>query len=193
MVQSAGLRIGDRLLRDNLSQAIRRIYATNLFTQIAADTTMVGDGVRILFRVTVAPRLKAVHFLGNHKIPTKDLVAKVGAKEGEVLSEKKAFEWTQKVSDLYKEKGFVLAKITPQKTPPDQSGRVELNFFIEEGERIRIRKVTFAGNQAVPSKALAHRMSNKSFLWPFRSGGFKDEEFKKDLERVTDYYKESAI
>jgi outer membrane protein insertion porin family len=190
VIQSSGLHTGDALTRDNLQQAIRRIFATGLFTAISADTTLIGDGVKLVFVVTEAPRLKAVHFLGNHKVATRDLNAKLAAKEGEVLSERRLFEWTQKVSDLYKEKGFVLAKVAAQKMPPDPQGRIEVNYTIDEGDRIRIRKVTFSGNQAIGSAALARKMVNKSYVFPWRSGNFKDDEFKKDMDRLADFYKE---
>lgn len=190
VIQSSGLRAGDALTRDNLQQAIRRIFATGLFTTVNADTTKIGDGVRLLFTVTEAPRLKAVHFLGNHKVATRDLNSKLAAKEGEVLTEKRVFEWTQKVSDLYKEKGFVLAQVTAQKMPPDTLGRVDLNYLIDEGDQVRIRKVKFSGNQAITSSALAHKMANKAYIFPWRNGKFKDDEFNKDLERITDLYKE---
>ena len=67
-----------------------------------------------------------------------------------------------------------------------------MNYNIEEGDRIRIRKVTFSGNQAIGSPALARKMVNKAYVFPWRSGKFKDEEFNKDLERISDFYKEKG-
>ena len=192
VIQSSGLKVGDGLSADNLAQAIRRIFATGLFTRVSADTSMIADGVQLVFLVTESPRLKSVHFLGNHKVSTKDLNTKLGAKEGEVLTDKTLFDWTRKVSDLYKEKGFVLATVTPQQMPPDPQGRVELTYQIDEGDQVKVRKVTFVGNQALSSSALGRKIVNKPYVFPWRSGKFKDEEFNKDLERISDFYRKRA-
>jgi outer membrane protein assembly factor BamA len=50
VVRAAGLAVGDRLTRDNLQEAIRRIYATGLFARVESDTTLIADGVKVLFR-----------------------------------------------------------------------------------------------------------------------------------------------
>ena len=192
VIQSSGLKVGDALTSDNLQQAIRRIFATGLFSTVSADTSMIADGVALQFLVTESPRLKSVHFLGNHKVSTKDLNTKLAAKEGEILTDKTLFDWTRKISDLYKEKGFVLAKVTPQKMPPDPQGRVELDYSIDEGDQVRVRKVTFVGNQALSGSALGRKVVNKPYVFPWRSGKFKDEEFNKDLERITEFYKEKG-
>ncbi|MEO0107632.1 MAG: POTRA domain-containing protein [candidate division WOR-3 bacterium] len=192
VLQAAGLSPGDFLTREGLQEAIRHIYATGQFARVEVDTTILADGVRIHFRAQEFARLRpgGLFFVGNHKVGTRELVGKIGAKDRELLTEKKVFEWTQKISELYKNKGFILAKVTAQTLPADTSGEAELRFTIEEGDKHKIRKVTIKGTNSVPEGAVLKRMVNKSYSWPFRSGQFKDEEFKKDLERIVDFYKE---
>jgi outer membrane protein insertion porin family len=195
VVRASGLNPGDPLTASDLQSAIRRIYATGLFSRITADTYRIADGVRVVLRVTEFARLKAkgVHFIGNHKITTKDLNKRLAAKDKELLTEARIFEWTQQVSDLYKDKGFILSKVQSQQTPPDARGEAEMNFFIEEGENIRIRSIRINGAKAVPEGKVLAKMANKKACWPLRRGLYKDDEFKKDLDRIIDFYKEKGL
>jgi outer membrane protein insertion porin family len=194
VIMASGLERGDQLTRDNLAAAIRKIHATGLFSYVEADTFMLADGVRVLFRTRDLSRLKAsgLHFIGNHKVSSRDLSGKLAAKEKDLLTEQQIFDWTQKIIALYKERGFVLVKVEPQPTPPDPKGRAEVNFFIEEGDQIRIKKIEIKGAKAIAEKTLLGKMVNRAYAWPFRGGKFNDQEFKKDLERITDLYKEKG-
>jgi outer membrane protein insertion porin family len=189
VISQSGLKVGDELTANDIPNAIRRIYNLGLFAQVEVDTMLIGDGVKLKFRLTEFPRLKNIEFSGNRKVRTKELKDQVNAKEGEVLSDKKVFDWQQKIKDHYKTKGYILAKINYVQSPPDSNHQSNLVFQIEEGDRVRIRKIEIEGNQAFSDKAVKRRFTNreKSFL---RKGDFKEDEFKKDLDKIVDFYKE---
>ena len=106
IVRTAGLSRGQALtanaLRTNLEDAIRRVYGLGLFSQVAAETSRVADGVRVVFVATEFPRLKAVDYEGFRRVRKKDIETKVKAKEGEILTDKKVFDWQQEILKLYK-------------------------------------------------------------------------------------------
>jgi outer membrane protein insertion porin family len=194
VVRSSGLAVGDELTRDNLAAAVRRVFATGLFAEVAADTELVADGVRIRFRVREHPRLRprGVNFVGNHKVRTRELSSNIAATDRILLTDRQIFDWSRKVTDLYRDRGYFLVKLTNQRSPPDTAGLAELTFFIEEGDRVRLREIRLNGAKSVSVRSLRRRLKNKTYLWPFRKGLFNDEEFKKDLERITDLYKEKG-
>jgi len=191
VINQSGLKLGDELTQSDIPNAIRRIYGLGLFSSVAVDTTLIGDGVKLKFIVTEYPRLKKIEFSGNRKIRNKELKDQLNAKEGEILSEKKIFDWQVKIQDHYKEKGYILAKISPNLSPPDSNHQVNLVFQIEEGARIRIRQIEIEGNQAFPDHRIKRCMTNRQRNW-LRKGDFKEEEFKKDLDKIVDFYKENG-
>ncbi|MEO0093838.1 MAG: outer membrane protein assembly factor BamA, partial [candidate division WOR-3 bacterium] len=192
VITQSGLRIGEELTPSDIPNAIRRIYNLGLFSQVAVDTWLIGDGIKLKFIVTEYPRLKKIDFSGNRKVRNKELKELVNAKEGEILTEKKIFDWQLKIKDRYKEKGYILAKINCSESPPDSNHRVNLVFQIEEGDRVRIKKITIEGNEAFPDRTIKRRMTNREKSW-LRKGDFKEDEFKKDLDKIVDFYKERGF
>ncbi len=175
-------------LRTAIDDAIRRLYGLGLFEQIAADTQRLADGVIITFSAREFPRLRKVDFEGFRRVRRKDIEAKVKYKDGEILTDRKVFDWQREVRQLYKEKGFLLVTVVPETSPPDSTGRVVLTYKIDEGDPVRIRSIEIYGNDNFPDRQITRRLKNKprSLL---RKGRLQEEEFIKDLDRITDFYK----
>ncbi|MEO0091855.1 MAG: outer membrane protein assembly factor BamA [candidate division WOR-3 bacterium] len=192
VVKTSGLKIGDRFDKQELATAIQRIYQLKLFETIEVETTRIADGVIIQFVVQEYPIIKDYKFFGNNKIKTKDLKEKTNIKIGEVLTNQKLFEWQTKIRDLYKEKGFILTNVNVEKSLPDSNNRVVINFQIDEGTRVRIKYIEIEGNYAISDKAIKRKLINKEKKW-YRKGIFREEEFKNDLERIVNFYKEKGF
>src|SRR5437588_848863 len=63
------------------------------------------------------------------------------------------------VKDMLKEKGFQFATVTPEiQEMPGSPKLVRLTFHMDEGPKVKIRKVNFLGNKAVSSGALKRQM-----------------------------------
>jgi len=77
----------------------------------------------VTFVVTEFPKLKSIDYEGYRRVRKKDFEAKVKAKEGEILTDKKIFDWQQEILKLYKEKGFLLVKVDHQTAKPTHSTR----------------------------------------------------------------------
>ncbi len=178
--------------RTAVAEAIRKIYDLGLFSQVRAETTRVADGVYLKFVVDEYPLLKNVAFEGYRRVKKKDLEGKVKYRAGEVLTDKKIFDWQQEILNLYKQKGFLLVKVTPDKSPPDSSGQVVLTFKIDEGDPVRIRKIKIYGNENFTDRQIKRKLTNKEKAW-YRKGHLKEDEFIKDLDRIVDFYKERGF
>ena len=158
VVRTAGLSHGELFtpaaLRTGLEDAVRRVYGLGLFSQVNAETSRVADGVRVTFVVEEFPKLKSVAYEGFRRVRKKDLESKVKAKEGEILTDKKVFDWQQEILKLYKEKGFLLVKVEHEMTKPDSLGQVTLTYKIDEGDPVRIRSIEITGNESKVGKFL---------------------------------------
>lgn len=54
-----------------LSDDIKRLYATGLFSDVSADIVDLDAGVKVVFKVQEKPVLKEIKFSGNRRIKTK--------------------------------------------------------------------------------------------------------------------------
>jgi len=189
IISKSMLQVGDELTQTRLDNAIKGIYKTGLFSnvRIIAEDTEVGKLITI--EVEENPFLEKLVFIGNEHIKEKDLKEAMSFQEGEIASPLKIFEWTKKIKEKYKEKGFLLAKVSSETTEKD--GEVILTFNIVEGKKVRIKNIYFTGNTVFPDKKLGGQMKNKSKRW-WRSGNFNEEEFNNDIGRITDFYKKEG-
>jgi len=192
IISTSGLKQGDQFSKYQLAQAIQRIYQLKLFEQITVDTTRLADGVQVKFKVKEFPVLADIKFFGNRKVKTKDIVSKTNAKVNEVVTNQKLFDWQTKIQELYKEKGFILANVLVQKSEPDSQNKVNIVLQIDEGERVRIRKINIEGNLVLSDKQIKKRMANKEKSL-FRKGLFKEDVFKDDLDKIVELYKENGF
>jgi len=196
IVRTAGLSRGQALtanaLRTNLEDAIRRVYGLGLFSQVEAETSRVADGVRVTFVATEFPKLKSVDYEGFRRVRRKDLDAKVKAKEGEILTDKKVFDWEQEILKLYKEKGFLLVRVANETAQPDALNQVTLTYKIDEGDPVRIRNIEIEGNDYFTDEQLEIKLTNRQKRW-YRKANLKEDEFVKDLDRIVDFYKQRGF
>jgi len=179
-------------LRSALADAIRKIYDLGQFSQVAAETTMLADGVKITFIVQEYSQLKTIEFEGYRRVRKKDLQAKVKFKQGEILSAKKIFDWQQEILNLYKQKGFLLVKVNPVMSRTDSLGLTVLTFQIEEGDPVRIRNIEIYGNEHFTDPQIEIKLTNRQKTW-YRKGQLKEEEFIKDLDRIVNFYKQRGF
>jgi outer membrane protein insertion porin family len=196
IVRTAGLSRGQTLtpnaLRTNLEDAIRRVYGLGLFSQVQAETSRIADGVRVTFVATEFPKLKSVDYEGYRRVRKKDLDAKVKAKEGEILTDKKVFDWQQEILKLYKERGFLLVKVDRETTKPDALNQVTLTYKIDEGDPVRIRNIEILGNDHFTDEQIEIKLTNRQKRW-YRKANLKEDEFVKDLDRIVDFYKQRGF
>lgn len=189
LIKTTGLKQGGQFSKLELAQAIRRIYQLKLYETVEVETTRIADGVKIKFIVTEFSVLNDVKFFGNRKIKTKEFLDKANIKLGEIVSNQKLFDWQTKIADLYKEKGYILAQINIQKTEPDSNNKIGIIVQIDEGEKVKIKKIEIEGNTAISAKTIKHKLANKEKTW-YRKGLFKEDKFKDDLEKIVALYKE---
>jgi outer membrane protein insertion porin family len=196
IIRTAGLNRGQTLtpnaLRTNLEDAIRRVYGLGLFSQVTAETSRIADGVRVAIVVIEFPKLKSLDYEGFRHVRKKDLDAKVKAKEGEILTDKKVFDWEQEILKLYKDKGFLLVKVDHETSRPDSLNQVTLTYKIDEGDPVRIRNIEIVGNDHFTDEQIEIKLTNRQKEW-YRKGNLKEDEFVKDLDRIVDFYKQRGF
>jgi len=196
VIRTVGIASGELVtpngLRNELADAVRRLHSLGLFSQVAVETTRVADGVNILFKVREYPKLKKVVFHGYRRVRLKDLEARVKTKPGEILTDKKVFDWKHEIMKLYKEKGFLLVKIKPELAEPDSLNRAIVTYEIDEGDPVRIRNIEIVGNEHFTDPQIEKKLVNRQKAW-YRKARLKEDEFIKDLDRITEFYKERGF
>jgi outer membrane protein insertion porin family len=132
-----------------LDAALKSLYATGLFD----DVKIARDGARILVSVVENPTIARLAFEGNSKIKDSDLKKAVQSKAGGPLNRALVHDDVIHIIEIYRLHGYFGVTVEP-KTIAGKDGRTSLVFEIKEGDKLAVRRVSFAGNAAYPSNKL---------------------------------------
>lgn len=187
---SINLKVGDTLDPDQLGKSIKTLYKMGVFSDIQAHTEAYRNGVNLIFKVVENPVLSGIEYSGMKGIRKDRLDELVKVRVGTFWSEYQKHNLQQSLMKEYRAKGFANAKITVEETPAEKN-KIRIKVVVDEGKRVAIRKVTFAGNANFEDKALLKRMKTKpaSLL---RSGRFEQEKFDADLVALAAFYRKNG-
>jgi outer membrane protein insertion porin family len=132
-----------------IDAALKSLYATGLF----ADVKIERQGERILVSVVENLTIERLAFEGNRKIKDEDLKKAVQSRSGGPLSRAQVHDDVIHIIELYRQHGYFGIQVDP-KTIAGKDGRASLVFEIREGDKLAVRRVAFAGNNAYPANKL---------------------------------------
>jgi outer membrane protein insertion porin family len=183
--------VGEVYSASAVEEDVRNLYATGFFTNLAIKDEPMGDGVEVHVIVQPKPLVKQIVINGTKKLKEKAVRKEVKSKIGEPLSEQQVSDDADKIKDYYLGKGYDQVQVSYKIDTNEEFGRSVVTFNISEGERAFVTQVTFIGNDHLTTKELRHVMKTRrrtiiSFL--DKSGLFKEDQFRTDLENLRDYY-----
>ncbi|SDU10192.1 Beta-barrel assembly machine subunit BamA [Verrucomicrobium sp. GAS474] len=175
-----------------VEEDVKNLYATGLFVNLRITDEPMGDGVKVVIVVQPKPLIKDVVFIGNSKVKQSRLRKEAKTKVGEPLSEHQVAEDQQKIREYYLSKGFNNIQVTYKIDVNEEANRAVVTFTVNEGDKSFIREVDFKGNTAFTEKELRKifkKTKKKNWLsFINKSGLYKDDEFKEDLDKLKEFY-----
>lgn len=175
------------LLRKDLS----RIYEMKYFEEVEAFHKISEGKNVLLFKLKEKPIISKITFSGNDEINDDDLKEQIKTKEFNILDISTLKNDVLLLQKHYEEKGYFLALATYQ-VSDNKNGSVNVNFKIKEWDKVRVKKITFLGNKAIPDEELKNFMQTREesyFSFLSGSGNFKEVNFQTDVERLKYFYK----
>ncbi|HEU4725530.1 MAG TPA: outer membrane protein assembly factor BamA, partial [Candidatus Eisenbacteria bacterium] len=185
IVRTFGLKPGDAYERDALSDAVRRLYATGLFTDVDIQDEAAPGGVALTIRVRERPRIQGVVFVGNRKLDETALKAKITVADGQLLDASVLELDARKIAEAYAEDGYARARVTAR-TDSTGPGVVGVKFEIVEGGKQKVRGIEIHGHTTLPAKDLVGAMKSETpgFL---KSGTYKPAKLEEDMTALRLY------
>ena len=194
-------------IADSLRRDFNRLWATNFLDDLSIEVvdSTYPNGVPakdVIIHMYERQRVKIVDYQGSKRVSTSDIEEKL-AELGIIIridtfiDPQTIRRVTGVVRDLYAEKGYQFAEVTPEiKEVAGGPKLVHLTFNVNEGPKVKIREVDFVGNTAFSDGKLTSKMKeNKPQSWlSFISGKgtYVESRFAEDAEAVTTYYLEQG-
>ncbi|NAS29369.1 outer membrane protein assembly factor BamA [Flavobacteriaceae bacterium R38] len=194
-----GLRIGQEIdfRGEDISRVLKRLWDLELFNDINLFVTKVeGDKVFLELNIQELPTLSEIKFTGIKAKKAEGIINDTELKKGKKLTE--SFLTTTKnfIINKYKKKGYLNAKVN-MVTAVDtaENNALKLLVNVDKGNKVKIRKIAFEGNEKLKGKRLRKAMKNTKKKFPLRfwkKSKFIDEDYKGDLSALVDEYKEKG-
>lgn len=180
-----------------IDRDIRSLYRTGLFETIEVQHRVVSNReVDLIFEVRPKFRVGAIRFEGNKRVHSRRLNGEITIKNSFVLDERQVKEDADKLREFYRKSGYSQAQVDYVVERNPVTGFATVVFKVEEGNKVRIKRVEFVGNEFVRDSALRKQMKTKrwwTLSWLTGSGRFDDDKFEEDLDKVRDFYRERGF
>lgn len=185
-------RAGDAFAAEKIRQDIEALFKTGYFYDVRVDRVVQPSGeVELTYTVVEKPSVVEIVYSGNSEVETDDLQEAAGLKAFEILNMNKIREATEKLQKLYEDKGFFLARVTPRIDTVTEGESVKLTFDIQENEKVKVKRITFLGNQNITDGKLKGMMQTQEgdfFSFISGKGAYKQDAFEHDTQLLSYVY-----
>ncbi len=199
IIQLTGLRKGMEITipGEDVSNIVRRLWMQRYFEDVALRVDRVkGDSVFLMINIEERPRISRFSFSGVKTGEEKDLRERLTLKRGQAYSEYMASASADIIKRYYKEKGFQLCNVQVlTKRDTMVRGAIRVNFAVNKGEKVRIKKITFEGNEHVKPFKLMHSMKKTRDIRLqnfFKSKKFVEKEYPNDKKNLISTFNEAG-
>lgn len=181
-----GISPGQNFSSDDVDEAVKRLFATGLFSDVRVNQV----GSTLVVQVSEYQTVNQVLFQGNSKLKDAQLAGAVQTKPRSPFNRAQVDADVELIREAYGKIGRDEATVTPQIVDLGQN-RVNVVFEINEGDRTKIAEVNFEGNTAFSDRRLAQVVSTKrssylSFL--FRDDVYDEDRMRADEEALRRFY-----
>lgn len=180
------LKPGDPITVDTIDQALKDLFATELF----ADVQVTESAGVITVAVVENPIISEIAFEGNDELEDAQLATEISLRPRMVYTRTKVQNDVARLYDLYRKNGRFSAVVSPKIIKLDQN-RVNLVFEITEGDITEIRSIRFVGNKRFNDDALRGVLATKESRW-YRFLTYNDrydaDRFNYDQELLRRFY-----
>lgn len=177
ILQYVSLKKGDEFSRVRVRDDLKALYNTGLFNDVRIDLEEVRGGLKLIIFVKEKDYIQKVVFEGNSKIDEEDLNKALDLKTPFLWDDALVKQSIEKLRKLYRDKGYYLVTM---RTDIQTEGRQKtLNFTIDEGSKVLVKKVYLQGNKVFSDQRLKEVMiTQEGGFW---SGLSRRGQFDQDL------------
>ena len=151
------LRTGQAFTNETLDQAIKDLYASELF----ADVIIAGaDTGELVLRVRENPVINRVIFEGNKRLKEDKIKKEVKLAPRQIFTRTAVRQDVARIVELYRRQGRFAAVVEPKMVSLDQN-RVDVIFEVSEGPKSKVRQINILGNEVYSDSKLREQMATK--------------------------------
>ena len=169
----------------------KRIYDLRRFGNVEAKVEPTAAGVVVSFIVSEQRQIKQLYVRGNVHVDTSDILEVVDLAAGESIDPFRIGLARQAIERLYRGKNYTYVQVNVDNETLATEG--ELVFEIIEGQKVRVRRVAFEGNQSFSNFRLRGQVETKYYIWIFRPGQLDFDQVEGDVGALRRFYEDHGF
>jgi outer membrane protein insertion porin family len=180
-------RLGSPYREETVLEDVARLNRLGAFRRVESYAQLLSDGgVSLMFAVDEQPVIQDVQVTGNRRLNDAQLAVAVDLLVGTPLDRFQIDRAARRIEDLYREKGYYLARVTVDEKELEESNIVL--FRIREGQRIKITDIQFEGNGSYEARRLRREIDTR-VAGLLRKGALDDIQMDQDVTALVDFYR----
>ncbi|WP_243878613.1 BamA/OMP85 family outer membrane protein [Winogradskyella pelagia] len=184
---------------EEIANAVKTLWKSNLFSSIDIYFTEIeGNKATLEIRLIDLPELRELTISGVREGKKEEIIEENKLISGQKVTENLISNTKNFLKNKYQKKGFLNTKVnivTSEVIDSVEKERVDMFVKIDKGQKVKIRKINFEGNNKLKDKQLRKAMKNtkqKNFIRIFKRSKYVEEDYKEDLVSLIDKYKENG-
>ena len=177
---------GQQFNNQDIDDSIKALFGTGLFT----DVSIYQSGNTLVVEVDESGIVNQVFFEGNKRLKDEALSSIVQTSSRSTYSEDKVASDVDRIMEAYSRVGRKDATVSYEVVPLNNK-RVNVIFRINEGDKTKIRSISFVGNQAFGERRLRDELETKPsnwFSWLKNDDIYDADKLRTDEERLRRFY-----
>ena len=150
----ANLSPGQTYTAQTLDQALKDLYATQLFADVTITGGETGD---LVIAVRENPVINRIVLEGNKRLKDDKILPEIHLAPRQIFTRSAARADVDRILELYRRQGRFAARVEPKIVQLDQN-RVDVVFEIYEGDLAKVRAINIIGNKEFSDARLRKEM-----------------------------------
>jgi len=180
------LRPGDAYTEAAADQALKDLYATELF----ADVQIRNENGVVTIQVKENPVINRIIFEGNKRLKEDKITPEIKLAPRQIFTRSKVRADVARIIELYKRQGRFGASVEPKMVQLEQN-RVDVVFEITEGPKSKVRQINILGNEVFSDGELRSEMVTKqsrSFRLFSSRTSYDPDRMAYDQQKLRQFY-----
>ncbi|MCW8983578.1 MAG: outer membrane protein assembly factor BamA, partial [Gammaproteobacteria bacterium] len=189
----------DQYAREKLAgdlERLRSFYMDSGYINFSISSTQVSitpdkSGVYITINLSEGNqyRVDEVKVTGETILPKEEIMKLIPVESGEIFSRSSVTKGNENISEKLGELGYAFANINPIPEIDEEKRLVTLNYYVDPGKRIFVRRINVSGNENTKDKVIRRELRQMESGWISTT---KVKRSRERLERLG-FFQEVAV
>lgn len=153
-------------------ERLRSFYLNRGFLKFRVDSAQISlspdrEGIYVTVHINEGRRfvVREVSLSGIFIVPQEELTSLLTIQAGEYFSSSRAQVSSSRLKARLGEEGHSFAKVNPVTDLDEEKGEVSINFFIDPGQRVYVRRIDILGNYTTQDEVLRRELRQMEGAW----------------------------